>query len=259
VEAAAAEAAARRGHTQRDGRAARRPVRRHLVPAHLLHLGDDAALELDGEHLDGARARRRVRRDEGPRELRAVALAEVVEEALAAEAEHLRRLVVPRAHLVERRHVDPRTGRERHLVRARRAPALLRHEQPRDEVGALARRERRTFVLGALRARRRIGAHLHELGRGVVAQPLAQLGRAARVAHGVVEGEPRLRAVAPDHGGVQDRARSVAVRARRTRAVWLAGVREQLEAACDLVHLRAWVLGQPIFQGREAGEVFFII
>ena len=85
--------------------------------------------------------------------------------------------------------------------------ALLLGEQVDDHVGALTGGEWRTLVAWPLGARGRVGAHLHELGRGVLTQLCAELGRAARVAHGVVECEPRLRRVAPDDGRVEDRAR----------------------------------------------------
>ena len=97
-------------------------------------------------------------------------------------------VVVTRAHLVERRHVDARARRQAHLVLTRRALALLFDEQGDDQIGALSRRKRSTFVARTLRARRRVGAHLYKSGRRIVAQSLAHLYcGTARVAHRVVE------------------------------------------------------------------------
>ena len=209
---------------------------------HLLNFRRDASFEVDGERFDWARMRCCVGAHDGARELGAIVRAEVVEEPLAAKTEHLRGPVVvaaTHAHLVQRRHVDPRVRRQAHLVLARGTAALLFDEQGHNPIGALARREWRTLVARALRARRCVGAHLHQLGGRIVAQPLAHLGRAASVTHGVVEGEPCLRAIAPDHGGIEDRARHLAVGARRARAIGLAASLEQGEAALEFARVVA--------------------
>ena len=99
-------------------------------------------------------------------------------------------------------------------MRARRAPAALRLEQRADPRRARRGGERRALVPRPLGARRRVGAHLHELRRRVLAQALARARGAARVARGVVEGEPRLGGVAPTDARVQCGARRAAVGAR---------------------------------------------
>ena len=64
---------------------------------------------------------------------------QVVEEALAAEAEHLRAaVIVGVSNLVERCHEDARVRTEVHRMLARRAPALLRGEQIDDKRCVLA-------------------------------------------------------------------------------------------------------------------------
>jgi len=95
---------------------------------------------------------------------------------------------------------------------------------------ALGRREDLAAVVGPLRARGRVGAHLYELGRRVVAQLLAQPRRAARVAHRVVEGEPRLGRVAPHDARVEDGARRRAVGTRCAGAVGLAPARRLISS-----------------------------
>ena len=57
----------------------------------------------------------------------------------------------------------------------------------------------------------------------------------------IVEGETRLRLIAPDHGGIEDRTRHVAVCARRARAIGLAASLEQCEAALELARVAAHV------------------
>ena len=95
TEAAAAQAAAGRGGAQVDRRAARGPVDRDLALLHLAQLRRDAALELRWERLQWFRARLAARGDDRAREIRARSGIQIVEEALAAEADHLRRVVVP--------------------------------------------------------------------------------------------------------------------------------------------------------------------
>ena len=195
-----AQAAAGRSAVQLHRRAARGPVRRHLALLHLAQLGRDAALKLHrqrrervvGARLAGIGHHR-------TRQLCARGSVQVVEEALAPQAEHLRRaVVVPgAAHPVERCHEDAAPGGEHDVVRARRAPAALRLEQRADPRRARRGGERRALVPRPLGARRRVGAHLHELRRRVLAQALARARGAARVARGGVEGEPRLGGVAP--------------------------------------------------------------
>ena len=216
-----AQAAACRSAVQLHRRAARGPVRRHLALLHLAQLGRDAALELHrqrrervvGARLAGIGHHR-------TRQLCARGSVQVVEEALAPQAEHLRRaVVVPgAAHPVERCHEDAAPGGEHDVVRARRAPAALRLEQRADPRRARRGGERRALVPRPLGARRRVGAHLHELRRRVLAQALARARGAARVARGGVEGEPRLGGVAPTDARVQRGARRAAVGARAPRA-----------------------------------------
>ena len=216
-----AQAAAGRSAVQLHRRAARGPVRRHLALLHLAQLGRDAALELHrqrrervvGARLAGIGHHR-------TRQLCARGSVQVVEEALAPQAEHLRRaVVVPgAAHPVERCHEDAAPGGEHDVVRARRAPAALRLEQRADPRRARRGGERRALVPRPLGARRRVGAHLHELRRRVLAQALARARGAARVARGGVEGEPRLGGVAPTDARVQRGARRAAVGARAPRA-----------------------------------------
>ena len=217
-----AQAAAGRSAVQLHRRAARGPVRRHLALLHLAQLGRDAALELHrqrrervvGARLAGIGHHR-------TRQLCARGTVQVVEEALAPQAEHLRRaVVVPgAAHPVERCHEDAAPGGEHDVVRARRAPAALRLEQRADPRRARRGGERRALpVPRPLGARRRVGAHLHELRRRVLAQALARARGAARVARGGVEGEPRLGGVAPTDARVQRGARRAAVGARAPRA-----------------------------------------
>ena len=221
AEAPAAQAAAGRRAVQLNRRAARGPVRRHLALLHLAQLGRDAALKLHrqrrervvGARLAGIGHHR-------TRQLCARGTVQVVEEPLAPQAEHLRRaVVVPgAAHPVERCHEDAAPGGEHHVVRARRAPAALRLEQRADPRRARRGGERRALVPRPLGARRRVGAHLHELRRRVLAQALARARGAARVARGVVEGEPRLGGVAPTDARVQRGARRATVGARAPRA-----------------------------------------
>ena len=216
-----AQAAAGRSAVQLHRRAARGPVRRHLALLHLAQLGRDAALKLHrqrrervvGARLAGIGHHR-------TRQLCARGSVQVVEEALAPQAEHLRRaVVVPgAAHPVERCHEDAAPGGEHDVVRARRAPAALRLEQRADPRRARRGGERRALVPRPLGARRRVGAHLHELRRRVLAQALARARGAARVARGGVEGEPRLGGVAPTDARVQRGARRAAVGARAPRA-----------------------------------------
>ena len=97
--------------------------------------------------------------------------------------------------------------------------------------------QRRALVTRTLCARRRVGAHLHELSRWIVAQPLAELGRMARVAHRVVEGEACLRAVTPGHRGVQDCAWNRTVGARCASAIGLTSGLEKGEAVLELAAL----------------------
>eukprot|EP00962_Isochrysis_galbana_P020829 scaffold6111_cov107-Isochrysis_galbana.AAC.9 len=124
--------------------------------------------------------------------------------------------------LLKRRWQPRQSTCDTHLVLARRALALLFDEQGDDQIGALACRKRSTFVARTLRARRRVGAHLYQFGRRIVAQPFAQLCGTARVAHGVVEGQPH-------------RARDLAIRARRPRASRrLASGTQQSETALEL-------------------------
>jgi hypothetical protein len=111
---------------------------------------------------------------------------------------------------------------------------LLDDEQCRDQIGALARRERRALVAGTLCPCRRVSAHLNQLGRRIVAQPLAHLDRAARVAHCVVEGQARLCLIAPDHRCVEGRARDLTVDTRRPCAVGLTSSLKQGEAPFEL-------------------------
>jgi hypothetical protein len=64
-------------------------------------------------------------------------------------AEHLRRIVVPVAHLVERRHEDACAGREHDLVVAGRAPAALLVHQLRNQIGASWQRAARRHTVCA--------------------------------------------------------------------------------------------------------------
>ena len=262
-----AQAAAGRSAVQLHRRAARGPVRRHLALLHLAQLGRDAALKLHrqrrervvGARLAGIGHHR-------TRQLCARGSVQVVEEALAPQAEHLRRaVVVPgAAHPVERCHEDAAPGGEHDVVRARRAPAALRLEQRADPRRARRGGERRALVPRPLGARRRVGAHLHELRRRVLAQALARARGAARVARGGVEGEPRLGGVAPTDARVQRGARRAAVGARAPRAERLdaSGRRHQRHPARALRLGHVWFARVPFsfthartrVCGREYGK-----
>jgi len=99
----------------------------------------------------------------------------VFEEALAVEAEHLRRIVLLVAYLVERRHEDACAGRQHNLMVARRAPPALLVHQLCNQIGAHRGEELLAAIVHKLRARGRVGTHLHELGGRVIAQPLARV------------------------------------------------------------------------------------
>ena len=263
MQAAATKTTARRSHADVDGRTTRRPIGRRLASMHLLNFRRDASFEVDGERFDWARMRCCVGAHDGARELGAIVRAEVVEEPLAAKTEHLRGPVVvaaTHAHLVQRRHVDPRVRRQAHLVLARGTAALLFDEQGHNPIGALARREWRTLVARALRARRCVGAHLHQLGGRIVAQPLAHLGRAASVTHGVVEGEPCLRAIAPDHTevlkivrGTSQSAHGVPVPLGSPPALSRARRRSSLRALLQLTSDIALSLSKGMAMGSASG------
>ena len=273
AEAPAAQAAAGRSAVQLHRRAARGPVRRHLALLHLAQLGRDAALELHrqrrervvGARLAGIGHHR-------TRQLCARGSVQVVEEALAPQTEHLRRaVVVPgTAHPIERCHEDATPSGEHDIVRARRAAAALHLEQRADPSHARRSGELHTLVPWPLCARRRVGTHLHEFCRWVLAQPLARARRAARVARGVVEGEPSLGGVAPTDTRVQRGARRAAVGARAPRAKRLdaSGRRHQRHSAralrlghavlCDVCSLpRTTLKPSPRFSltcGHESGR-----